>query len=102
MTPFWMSLLKRAMPVVIEAGTSIYKRRSAAKQPYAAESATVDSQTEQLEALRGAVIRVATEMESLSQKQAQLARAVTHLRWTSVAALVLSTLALVIVLSKYL
>lgn len=102
MTPFWMSLLKRAMPVVIEAGTSIYKRRSAAKQPFDAQSATVDSQAEQLEALQGAVIRVATEMESFSQKQAQLARAVTHLRWASVAALVLSTLALIIALSKYL
>jgi len=102
MTPFWMSLLKRAMPVVIEAGTNLYKRRSAAKQPYEAQSADVDSQSEQLEALQRAVIRVATEMESLTQKQVQLARAVTHLRWASVAALVLSAFALVIVLSNYL
>jgi peptidoglycan hydrolase CwlO-like protein len=102
MTPFWMSLLKRAMPVVIEAGTSIYKQRSAAKQAYEAESPTVDSQNEQLHALQGAVIRVETETESLSRNQAQLMRAVTHLRWASLAALVLSTLALVIVLSRYL
>lgn len=102
MTPFWMSLLKRAVPIVIEAGSGIYKRRSAAKQAHQTESAPEDLQTEKLEALQAAVIRVATEMESLSQKQAQFARAVTHLRWASFAALVLSTLALVIVLSKYL
>ena len=102
MTPFWLSLLKRAMPVVIEAGTSIYKQRSAAKQPHEAEPGTVKSQIEQVEALQGAVMRVATEMERLSQNQAQIMRAVTHLRWASLAALVLSTLALVIVLSRYL
>lgn len=102
MTPFWMSLLKRAMPVVIEAGTSIYKRRSATKQAYASEPHTADVQTEKLEALQGAVMRIATEMERLSRNQAQLARAVTYFRWASVAALVLSTLALIIVLSKYL
>jgi hypothetical protein len=100
MTPFWISLLKRAMPVVIEAGTSMYKRRSAAKQAYEAEPATVDGQAERLEALREAVIRVATEMESLSQKQADLARTATRLRWASVAALILSVLTLIIVFSR--
>ncbi len=100
MTPFWISLLKRAMPVVIEAGTSLYKRRQPGKQAYESEPATVDGQTEKLEALREAVIRVATEMESLSQKQADLVRAVTRLRWASVAALVLSALTLVIVFLK--
>lgn len=102
MTPFWISLLKRAMPVVIEAGTSLYKRRPAGKQAYESEPAAVDGQTEKLQALREAVIRVATEMESLSQKQVDLARAVTRLRWASIAALVLSMLTLVIVLSRYL
>ncbi|MDF2459208.1 MAG: hypothetical protein K0S79_1624 [Nitrospira sp.] len=102
MTPFWLSLLKRAMPVVIEAGTSIYKQRSAAKQPHEAEPGTVKSQIEQVEALQGAVMRVATEMESLNRNQFQITRALTHLRWASLAALVLSTLALIIVLSKYL
>jgi hypothetical protein len=100
MTPFWIGLLKRAMPVVIEAGTSMYKRRSAAKQAYESEPGTVDGQTEKLEALREAVIRVATEMESLSQKQADFERTVTRLRWASVAALVLSVLTLIIVFSR--
>lgn len=100
MTNLWFSVLKRAVPVVIEAGSSIYKQRSAAKQPRQAESVPVDSQTEKIEALQTAVVRVATEMESLSGRQVQLARAVTHLRWALVAALILSTLAIVIVLSK--
>src|SRR5690349_16593899 len=100
MTPFWIGLLKRAMPVVIEAGTSMYKRRSAAKQSYESEPNAVDGQAEKLEALREAVIRVATEMESLSQKQADLARTVTRLRWASVAALILSALTLIIVFSR--
>jgi hypothetical protein len=50
--------------------------------------------------LREAVIRVATEMESLSQKQADLARTATRLRWASVAALILSVLTLIIVFSR--
>jgi hypothetical protein len=52
--------------------------------------------------LQVAIIRVATEVESLSRKQIELAQAVTRLRWALVAALMLSTLAIVIVLSKYL
>lgn len=102
MTPFWIGLLKRAMPVVIEAGSNLYKQRSATKRAHQAESASMDLQTEKLDVLQAAVIRVATEVESVSQKQVQLARAVTRLRWASVGALVLSMLALAIVLSKYL
>jgi hypothetical protein len=102
MTPFWIGLLKRAMPVVIEAGANLYKQRSAPKQAHQAESASVDVQTEKLDALQAAVIRVATEMESISRTQVRLARAVTHLRWASLAALVLSMLALVLALSQYL
>lgn len=102
MTPFWIGLLKRAMPVVIEAGSSIYKRRAAAKQAPQAQSVPLDSQSEKLEALQAAIMRVATEMESLSRKQIELTQAVTHLRWVLVAVLILSTLAIVIVLSKYL
>ncbi len=99
--PFWMSLLKRAMPVVIEAGTTIYKRQSAAKRAHhQAESASLDLQTEQLEALQAAVERVAAEMESVRENQLQLVRAVTRLRWALVAALLLSTLTIVLVLSK--
>lgn len=101
MTPFWIGLLKRAMPVVIEAGSSIYKRRSAAKQGHQAQSTSVEAQSEKLEALQAAVIRVTTEMESLSRHQAELAQAVTRLRWASVAAFILATLAIVIVLSRY-
>jgi hypothetical protein len=100
MTPFWIGLLKRAMPVVIEAGSSIYKRRSAAKQAPQAQSVPLDAQAEKLEALQAAVIRVATEVESLSRKQVELAQAVTRLGWALVAALMLSTLSIVIVLSK--
>jgi hypothetical protein len=102
MTPFWIGLLKRAMPVVIEAGSSIYKRRAAAKQAPQAQSVPLDFQSEKLEALQVAIIRVATEVESLSRKQVELAQVVTHLRWVLVAALILSTLAIVIVLAKYL
>lgn len=102
MTAFWIGLLKRAMPVVIEAGSSIYKRRSGAKQAPQAQSVPLDSQSERLEALQVAIIRVATEVESLSRKQGELAQAVTHLRWVSVAAVILSTLAIVLVLLKYL
>ena len=100
MTPFWIGLLKRAMPVVIEAGASIYKRRAAAKQAPQAQSVSLDSQSEKLEALQAAIMRVAMEMESLNRKQIELAQAVTRLRWVLVAALILSTLAIVIVLSK--
>jgi hypothetical protein len=102
MTPFWIGLLKRAMPVVIEAGSNIYKRRAAAKQAPQAQSVPLNSQSEKLEALQAAIIRVATEMESLSRKQIELAQAVTRFCWALVAALILSTLAIVIVLSKYL
>jgi hypothetical protein len=102
MTPFWIGLLKRAMPVVIEAGSSIYKRRAAAKQAPQDQSVPLDSQSERLEALQAAIIRVAEETESLSRKQAELAQAVTSLRWALVAAFILSTLAIVIVLVKYL
>ena len=101
MTPFWIGLLKRAMPVVIEAGSSIYKRRAAAKQAHQTQFGPVDAQTERLNALQAAIIRVATETESLSRNQDQLARALTRLRWASVAAFILSTLAIVIVLSRY-
>jgi hypothetical protein len=97
MTPFWIGLLKRAMPVVIEAGSSIYKRRAAAKQAPQAQSVPLDSQSEKLEALQAAIIRIATEMESLSRKQVELTQVVSHLRWVLVAALILSTLAIVIV-----
>lgn len=90
------------MPVVIEAGSHIYKRRAAANQASQAQPGPVDPQSEKLEALQVAIIRVAEEMEFVSRKQADLAQAVMHIRWAVVAALVLSTLALVIVLSKYL
>jgi hypothetical protein len=102
MTPFWIGLLKRAMPVVIEAGSSFYKRRAAAKQAPQAQSAPFDSQSEKLEALQTAIMRVATEVESLSRKQGELTQAVARLHWISVAAFILSALAIVIVFSKYL
>ena len=100
MTPFWIGLLKRTMPMVIEAGARIYKRRAAAKQAPQAQSVPLDSQSEKLEALQAAIMRVATEVESLSRKQVELAQAITRLYWISIAALILSTLAIVIILSK--
>jgi hypothetical protein len=102
MTPFWIGLLKRAMPVVIEAGSSIYKRRAAAKQAPQAQSAPLDSQSEQLEALEKAIMRIATEVESLSREQGKRTQAVARLHWISVAAFILSALAIVIAFSKYL
>ncbi|HJU06100.1 MAG TPA: hypothetical protein VJ692_13195 [Nitrospiraceae bacterium] len=89
------------MPVVIEAGTNIYKRQAAAKQAvHQTESTSLDLQTEQLEALQAAVGRVMTEMKSIRENQLQLARTVIRLRWALVAALLLSTLAIGFVLSQ--
>lgn len=102
MTPFWIGLLKRAMPVVIEAGSSMYKRRAAAKQAPQSQSVPLDSQSEKLDALQVAIIRVAEEMESLSLKQAELAQALTRLRWAVITILIVATLAIVMFLSKYL
>ena len=86
--------------MVIEAGARIYKRRAAAKQAPQAQSVRLDCQLEKLEALQAAIMRVATEVESLSRKQVELAQAITRLYWRSMAALILSTLAIVIILSK--
>lgn len=105
MTSFWMSLLRNGMPVVIDVASSLSKsilsrRRSARQYELQAKSSSVDVQAEKLDALQAAVIRVATEMESLRVKEAQVSRAVTQLRWTSVVAFLLSLLALIIVFLK--
>jgi len=69
MTPFWIGLLKRAMPVVIEAGSHIYKRRAEANQAAYPQSAPAGSPSEKVEALQRAIVRMAEEMESLNLKQ---------------------------------
>lgn len=102
MTPFWIGLLKRAMPVVIEAGSHIYKQRAAANHTPQRQSVHVDSLSERVEALQKAVIRLAEETESLRLKQIQVAHAVTRLQWVVNASLCLALLAIVMVLLKYL
>jgi len=102
MTPFWIGLLKRAMPVVIEAGSHIYKRRAAANQAAHPQSAPADSPSEKVEALQRAIVRMAEEMESLNLEQIQLAEAVMRLRRAAIASLLLATLTIVMVLLKYL
>ncbi|HKN86352.1 MAG TPA: hypothetical protein VJV04_05815 [Nitrospiraceae bacterium] len=101
MTPFWIGLLKRAMPVVIEAGSHLYKRRAAANQASQPQSAPVDSPSEKLEAMQRAIIRIAEEVESVSLKQNQVAEGVTSLRRAVIAALLLATVAIVMVLLRY-
>ena len=107
MTSFWMSLLRNGMPVVIDVASNLSKsilsrRRSARQYELQAKSSSVgvDVQAEKLEALQAAVIRVATEVESLRVKEAQVSRAGTQLRWASVVAFLLSLLALIIVFLK--
>ena len=102
MTPFWIGLLKRAMPVVIDAGSHIYKRRAAANQAAQPQSPPADSPSEKLEALQRAIIRIVEEMESLSLKQIQLAEAMARLRGAAIASLLLAMLAIVMVLLNYL
>jgi hypothetical protein len=99
MNPLWTNALKWAMPVIIEAGSSFYKKQSSTRQERHTPG-SADSQAEQVEALKSAMIRIAEEMEVSNRKQAELARAVTRVRWITIAVGVLAILALVIALWK--
>ena len=99
MNPLWKNVLKWAMPVIIEAGSSFYKKQSNPRQERHAP-ASADSQAEQVEALKRAIIRVAEEMDLSNRKQTELSRAITRIRWITIAIGLLAILALVIAVSK--
>jgi predicted DNA repair protein MutK len=98
MTPFWLSLLKRGMPVVIDLASglseSILSRRHSAEKPADRDAAApADIQTQKLDALQAAILRVANEVDAITLQQARLARAMAQVRWISIAALIMSMLA---------
>lgn len=98
MNPLWKTVLKWAMPVIIEAGSSFYKKQSQPRQERSAPG--IDPQAEEIEALKSAMIRVAEEIELFNRKQAELVRRVIRLRWIALAACLLAIVALGIALSK--
>ena len=101
MTPFWLSLLKRGMPVVIDLASGLSesilsKRQSAGKTARQDAPAGGDMQAQKLDALQAAILRVANEVDALNLQQARFARSMAQLRWISVAAVLLSILAVVL------
>lgn len=99
MNPLWKHVLKWAMPVIIEAGSSLYKQQSHTRQERQA-SASSDSQAEEIEALKNAMIRVAEEIELSNRKQGELARTIASLRWIAIVAGLFAVVALVVALVK--
>lgn len=99
MTPFWLSLLKRGMPVVIDLASGLSesilsKRQSTGKTAHHDADAAGDLQSQKLDALQAAILRVANEVDAINLQQARFARSIAQVHWISIAALLFSVLAL--------
>lgn len=100
MNPVWKNVLQWAMPFIIEAGSNLYKQQSDARKARQSNPNASDSQAEQIEALKSAMIRLAEEAEVHRRKQIDLAQSVASLRWMVIGLFVLTIISLIIAASK--